>query len=921
MKIIAFHIDGFGMFRDFAVRELGDGLTVFYGPNEAGKSTLLDFIRYTLFGYPRKTKTANLHEPLCGGQHGGRIEVAGVGDKTVTIECFAGQSPSLGIFGDERMLHRVLHGMTRDTFEGYFAFDLDELRKERFEVPAELELTLLDAAQVGRMRSPASVHRDLADRRDSIYKKRGQKQPLIVALDKLGDLRREIKQCRERPREYEEKRRALEDIEKKTSQARAREAELRQSLEQLREVSAVRRLFLDWREAKKLFEQAEVVEDFPLGGVARLEKLDEELSRLLRDIEDKRTKIADLKRQQLVRPTDRRWLEQDAAIERLVRQRSAFEKRAEDLGKTQEELEAARRRAGECLARLGAGWNVEKVRAIATDLLAEDRLRVPLDRIRRIEQDLANERKEAEAEQRRLEGIESRLADQKKSAVGSGPLIGMTVGGMIALVATVVSLIQGQVVLAIVAFMVALCLGARLIWLWATAKEAAGRIEQQLAETRRTIEARQRQIKGLEADLDRERAGLWSALESVGLPPELSADTALEAFAQVRELQQALGESDRLAAAIKSERKAFHDFAEEIFTVAITLGAEIGGDWSSALGEIERRLQEERRAAEEGRQIANEIAAVEREIALLDQQREQGQKERSELLAAGGAPGDPELFRRRCEKATTYKEARDRFQQADAILIARCPTDEPAKRFLERLEQTNWTDVESRIAHLNSELNEVQNEHRLCLENRGRLDQEIKSIEQEERLFDLRQQEEATLARLAELARQWNVLAVADALMRRIQEIYDRERQPANIRRASELFRRFTRGRFERVKAVEEGDRKIILAVRPNLEELRPEALSRGTREQLYLALRLALVEELKEGGRVLPLIFDDILVNFDDERARATAETLAEIARDRQAWFFTAHEPTRALLHEVGVTREIRLDLLDSPAVHKGNS
>ena len=53
MKIDRLHIDGFGVFHDREISGFSDGVNILYGPNEAGKSTLLDFIRFTLFDYPR----------------------------------------------------------------------------------------------------------------------------------------------------------------------------------------------------------------------------------------------------------------------------------------------------------------------------------------------------------------------------------------------------------------------------------------------------------------------------------------------------------------------------------------------------------------------------------------------------------------------------------------------------------------------------------------------------------------------------------------------------------------------------------------------------------------------------------------------------------------------------------------------------
>src|SRR5580700_9522466 len=98
MRIGAWHIDGFGIFHDFEV-SLGDGLTVFLGPNEAGKSTLLGFLRAMLFGFPGKRSRALPYPPLRGGRHGGRLVLEGPGE--VAVERFAGRKNTLLVNGRE----------------------------------------------------------------------------------------------------------------------------------------------------------------------------------------------------------------------------------------------------------------------------------------------------------------------------------------------------------------------------------------------------------------------------------------------------------------------------------------------------------------------------------------------------------------------------------------------------------------------------------------------------------------------------------------------------------------------------------------------------------------------------------------------------------------------------------------------------
>src|SRR5882724_4479101 len=88
LRIDGWQIEGFGIFRDWEVRGLSAGLTVFLGPNEAGKSTLLGFLRGALFGFPSRRSRSPQYPPLLGGRHGGRVILAGAQGE-VTVERFA----------------------------------------------------------------------------------------------------------------------------------------------------------------------------------------------------------------------------------------------------------------------------------------------------------------------------------------------------------------------------------------------------------------------------------------------------------------------------------------------------------------------------------------------------------------------------------------------------------------------------------------------------------------------------------------------------------------------------------------------------------------------------------------------------------------------------------------------------------------
>ncbi|MDP2232392.1 MAG: hypothetical protein Q8K89_02060, partial [Actinomycetota bacterium] len=142
------------------------------------------------------------------------------------------------------------------------------------------------------------------------------------------------------------------------------------------------------------------------------------------------------------------------------------------------------------------------------------------------------------------------------------------------------------------------------------------------------------------------------------------------------------------------------------------------------------------------------------------------------------------------------------------------------------------------------------------------------------------------------------VVAVAEALMARTQSFTEQARQPQVVRRASELFESITEGRYVSVSVPSDGGEFIVFD--PDSRPRPSSELSTGTAQQLYLALRIALIETLDEVGPGLPVLMDDVLVNFDPERKRGAAQAIRHLAAHRQVVLFTCHPETALLMQEV---------------------
>lgn len=131
-------------------------------------------------------------------------------------------------------------------------------------------------------------------------------------------------------------------------------------------------------------------------------------------------------------------------------------------------------------------------------------------------------------------------------------------------------------------------------------------------------------------------------------------------------------------------------------------------------------------------------------------------------------------------------------------------------------------------------------------------------------------------------------------------ERYREQRQGPMLAAASRIFARLTLGSFDRLVVDFEREPPDLLCSRPDGTLVQIAGLSEGTRDQLYLALRLAALELQLARGTALPFIADDLFINYDDARARAGLDALGELSRLTQVIFLTHHEHLLPLVREV---------------------
>ncbi len=151
---------------------------------------------------------------------------------------------------------------------------------------------------------------------------------------------------------------------------------------------------------------------------------------------------------------------------------------------------------------------------------------------------------------------------------------------------------------------------------------------------------------------------------------------------------------------------------------------------------------------------------------------------------------------------------------------------------------------------------------------------------------------QSLLASLEDAAREYLVTTVASRLLQRAVETYKEKSQGPVLANASAYFQKLTCGSFDGLKTdYDDSGQDVLVGVRTDKSTLPVEAMSDGSRDQLYLALRLGTLDHWFEDHEPIPFIVDDILLTFDDARATAALEVLAGMSSRNQVLFFTHHE------------------------------
>ncbi len=427
----------------------------------------------------------------------------------------------------------------------------------------------------------------------------------------------------------------------------------------------------------------------------------------------------------------------------------------------------------------------------------------------------------------------------------------------------------------------------------------------------------------------REAKRQWSAtLEELGLSDSLTPSSVRKLSGGYETLQASLRRVSELNAEKDQRRRERQLIAKRIETLyleALEVGAQDAAEDSDEeeyeteptaprhrprsgpldqLNHLHEELSRQQHWIKRRRELKEQDQQLRRAQQSHHRAMERGEQQRRALWAKCGV-ATPEQFYEMVDSKASLAELNSQYDELDEKVRSMIGPHMEYDHVAAEIEGASAEDLERRWESLTTKMSETESRVAQLRTAQGELAQEMKHLGDDKRLTTARLELGCVERQIESASRRWQTLATASCLLEDVCGTFERERQPETLREASTFLSQLTDGKYTRIwtplgtnqlKIDDHGGKSLAL-----------EVLSRGTREAVFIALRLSLAAAYARRGVMLPLVLDDVLVNFDRDRAVHAARTLKTFAElGHQVMMFTCHDHIVDIFHDIDV--EVRL-------------
>src|SRR5690554_61113 len=954
MKIDKLHIHGFGVFHDKNIQGFTKGINVLYGANEAGKSTLLDFIRFTLFEYPRWHHERR--QPLMGGTHSGRI----------WLNNSAGESLSVYRHGNAKDFQLEYNGETSENesryknlignasiglYKNIYAITLDELTDVDQLGDSGMEDRIFSMGMGLSGVDFGGFEKSLVDHSEDYFKTRGSVQVLPKLVSEINSKEEAINKLRSKLGEYYRLSENKEQLEAELDELKESRAKLSQENNQFSDLSRAYPDYVKYKDAENQIKEIGKIEIHPVQILEQYEAQKQMVSNEETAITQITQQIQQLEEELDQLKWDGELSKQSGLLDFFKTNVKLYEEAKSKLNQDEEKLTNAKSNSETVLRRLGEGLNTThlielqgtfEIQSKASHVVEEQQI---LERLigtkTEVESRLLHELSEVETRKDRLEHeIESHSiknhgqresANDKRITLDTAFKVALENRGgsvkkqnKLPLILSIVFLAVGGLLLVVDYVSGGIVLGIASVSLIAVLmqknndsmdevvgrnpndinKELTALTEAVLAYDQLIVKhkelAHQHTLKNAEVlkineELKLLKAQLsalqneWKAiLDNQQLPTTLSPARMNDFITNVEELKRQNTNQVEAEKAIQNSKKLISEFEEKLKQISpdkTDLDVPYVYSLITKIEENEQINYKRNRLVEQINSFSKE---KELKVGVVHKVSDQITEYFSTLKVK-----DEVAFYQHYELQKALEKAMSEKLNAANTIKTLCGEDQ-LEQTLIKLAGFTPSELTIRKEETESEYENVKNKYDELNKSLASTTTEIRHILELDDMYGLQNEKESLQAQLKEETKEWLTTKLALEVLSLSKQKYEKERQPEVITQTRDFFRTITENAYEDLRISLSEKHVSIIDAAGNSKTV--QELSRGTREQLLLALRLGLIAEYEKNAEPLPVAFDDIMVNFDANRTNNLAKILTDFSKDRQVLYFTCHEHTKDL-------------------------
>jgi uncharacterized protein YhaN len=398
-------------------------------------------------------------------------------------------------------------------------------------------------------------------------------------------------------------------------------------------------------------------------------------------------------------------------------------------------------------------------------------------------------------------------------------------------------------------------------------------------------------LKTAREALTKWQTGWQKVLSGLGLKEEVSTIEAIDAIDTLQSCFDKLKEADDLQTRINGIDRDAGELEKDVRALLEKVAPEgLGLPLEQAILQLRTMMNQAQKDSTLYDKLSEEYDLLQSEVSTAEKSLKSANEQLDELLRIAKCE-EPEDLATTISRSNEYQRLQEKISDTQATL-GKIGEGVPIEELIRQAAELNADELPGLIESLTEDIDKrINPEINRISQTVGEESARLASMDGSAEAAEAAEKMEEELARIRRLADRYVRVKLASKILQQEIERYREEHQDPVLKIASEYFATLTLGSFASLRTdVDDSGDPILIGIRPDGSWVAVEGMSGGSRDQLYLALRLATLEWRLETSEPMPFIVDDILVNFDDARSKATLQVLAHLSERNQVLLFTHH-------------------------------